>query len=139
MKKLIALLLTALSFGVFATPPQSTPTVTVTPITGISSVMNGTIGVGTNVVASVGQSQTQTSIGSLAGSAIIANATTAPSLTTSIVGTASSVSTGTGYTLPSYLVTEGVNSVGVSAVTSGAVTSTLTNVVIPTTTITLGN
>lgn len=129
MKKLIALLLTAMSFGVFATTYTPAPTV------GVTSVMTGTIGVGTSIAAGIGQSQTQTSIGSLTGSAVIANPTTTPSLTSSIVGTASSVTSGTGYSSPSFLLTQGSSTVGVSAVTSGAVTSTLTGIVIPTTTI----
>ena len=146
MKKIITLLLLTLSFGVIATPGNgnsgNTPAVsniTVTPVTGISSVMTGTIGVGTNVVAGINQYQTQTTTGSLTGSASISNVTITPTLTSSIVGTVNSVSTGTGFTLPSYLVTDNSTTLGVSAIASGTVTSTLTNVVIPTTTITTSN
>ena len=105
-----------------ATPP--TPTVT--------SVMDGSISVGTFVSAAPGQYQNQTSTGSLTGSTTITHAATAPVITSSIVGTASSVSSGTGVTYPSF----SVNNIASSAVTQGIVTTTVSNFAIPVTSIT---
>jgi len=116
MKKLLVLSL--LSTSVFATPP--------TPVTNITSVMNGTVMVGTNVSASVGQTQTQTSTATLTGSSALSVVNSVPTVANSITGTASSVATGNGYVAPTWNVidTQGVTQ-GVSAISTGTVVTTI--------------
>jgi hypothetical protein len=130
MKKLLVLSL--LSTSVFATPP--------TPVTNITSVMNGTVMVGTNVSASVGQTQAQTSTATLTGSSALSVVNSVPTVANSITGTASSVATGTGYVAPTWNVvdTHGVTQ-GVSAISTGTVVTTIVDYPITTSTITPNN
>jgi hypothetical protein len=93
----------------------------------VTSVLNGTIDVGTFVSAAPGQHQTQTSTGSITGTTTVNHAT----ISSSIVGAASSVSSGTGVTYSSFL----VNGLPSSAVTQGIVSTTIANHVIPVTTV----
>lgn len=123
MKKLVLL---ALVVSFQATATQPTPAVTT-----VTSVMNGSIDVGTFVSAAPNQYQTQTSIGSLTGSTVISGTTAVPVITSSITGAASSVSSGTGITHPSFI----VNGSPASAVVQGVVNTTLTNYPLVTTTI----
>ena len=127
MKKLLVLSL--LSTSAFATPP--------TPVTNITSVMNGSVMVGTNVSASVGQTQAQTSTATLTGSSSLSLAGSVPTVANSITGTASSVATGNGYVAPTWNVVDvhGVTQ-GVSAISTGTVVTTIVDYPITTSTIT---
>lgn len=137
MKKLTIpmgfILLNVVAFNVSATPTPPTPVVNVV------STMNGQIDVGTAVYAAPNQAQTQTSTGSLSGfttvsqGAIINNVAQAPVITSSITGTASSVTSGTGFTLPSFNV---ANNPAVSAISQGTISTSVTNFSIPVTSIT---
>jgi len=111
-----------------ATPP--------TPVTNITSVMNGSVMVGTNVSASIGQTQAQTSTATLTGSSSLSLAGSAPTVANSITGTASSVATGNGYVAPTWNVidTHGVTQ-GVSAISTGTVVTTIVDYPIATSTI----
>ena len=127
MKKLLVLSL--LSTSVFATP-----------VTNITSVMNGSVMVGTNVSAGVGQSQAQTSTATLTGSSTLSVVNAVPTVANSITGTASSVATGNGYTSPSWNIVDsnGVTQ-GVSAISTGSVVTTIVDYPITTSTITPNN
>jgi hypothetical protein len=133
MKKLTIpasfILLNVVVFNVPATPP--------TPIANITSVMNGTVMVGTNVSASVGQTQAQTSTATLTGSSSLSVVNPVPTVANSITGTASSVATGTGYVAPTWNVvdTHGVTQ-GVSAISTGTVVTTIVDYPIVSSTIT---
>jgi hypothetical protein len=134
MKKLTLVAIVAmLSTSAIATP---TPPV---PVVNVVSTMNGQIDVGTAVYAAPNQAQTQTSTGSLSGfttvsqGAIINNVAQAPVITSSITGTASSVTSGTGFTLPSFNV---ANNPSVSAISQGTISTSVTNFSIPVTSIT---
>jgi len=134
MKKLtLVAIVTLLSTSVMATPPAPTP------ITNVVSTMNGQIDVGTAVYAAPNQAQTQTSTGSLSGfttvsqGSVINNVAQAPVITSSITGTASSVTSGTGFTLPSFNV---LNNPSVSAISQGTISTSVTNFAIPVTSIT---
>ena len=116
MKKLLVLLLVCGSAMADQTPPS------------VVSVMNGAIDVGTFVSAAPNQSITQTSIGSLTGSTTV---TGVPVITSTIVGFASSSSSGTGAVYPSFT----VNSLPSSAVVQGAIRTTITNYDLPISTI----
>lgn len=98
----------------------------------VVSVLDGAISVGTFVSAAPGQYQGQTSTGSLTGSTTVTNSLTAPVISSSIVGSVSSVSTGTGVTYPSF----SINNVASSAVAQGVLTTTVSNFTIPVTSIT---
>lgn len=135
MKKIIfAVIISAISASVLATPP--------TPVTSVVSTMNGQIDVGTAVYAAPNQYQTQTSTGSLTGytsvtpGTIVNNVTQTPTITSSITGSVSSVTSGTGYTLPSFNV---VNNPSVSAISQGSISTAITNYNIPVTSITPHN
>ena len=108
MKKLIILAL-VLSFNASAT--------------NVTSVMNGTIDVGTFVSAAPNQHQTQTSTGSLTGRTVLSGASFTPVVTSSVTGAVSSVSSGTGLTHSSFV----VNGSPASAVVQGIVSTTITN------------
>ena len=123
MKKLTLLAL-AMAFQVNATP--------VTTTTAVTSVMNGSIDVGTFVSAAPNQFQNQTSIGSLTGSTIVSGTSAVPVITSSITGAASSVSSGTGLTHSSFV----VNNSPASAVVQGIVSTTISSYPLVTTTIT---
>lgn len=132
MKKLTLVAIVAMmSSSAMATTP--------TPIVNVVSTMNGQIDVGTAVYAAPNQAQTQTSTGSLSGfttvsqGAIINNVAQAPVITSSITGNASSVSSGTGFTLPSFNV---ANNPAVSAISQGTISTSVTNFSIPITSIT---
>lgn len=127
MKRLLVLVVTLFTPFAFATTPSVAPST-------VTSVMNGTISVGTMVSAAPAQTISQTSIGTLTGASTIANQSTTPVVSASIIGTASSVSTGTGYVSPSWSVTDyaGVAH-NVSAMSSGSVVTTLANVIVPVT------
>lgn len=112
MKKLTLLAL-VISFNVSATPVTST----------VTSVLNGSIDVGTFVSVAPNQYQNQTSIGSLTGSTVISGTSAAPVITSSISGAASSVSSGTGLTHSSFT----VNGSPASAVAQGIVSTTIIN------------
>jgi opacity protein-like surface antigen len=134
MKKLTLVAIVAmLSSSAMATPTPPTP------ITNVVSTMNGQIDVGTAVYAAPNQAQTQTSTGSLSGfttvspGAIINNVAQTPVITSSITGTASSVTSGTGFTLPSFNV---ANNPAVSAISQGTISTSVTNFSIPVTSIT---
>ena len=98
----------------------------------VVSVLDGAISVGTFVSAAPSQYQGQTSSGSLTGSTTVTNSLTAPVISSSIVGSVSSVSTGTGVTYPSF----SINNVASSAVAQGVLTTTVSNFAIPVTSIT---
>ena len=121
MKKL-ALLVLAASFNATATPVTTTA---------VTSVMNGSIDVGTFVSAAPNQHQTQTSTGSLTGSTVIGGTSAIPVITSSVSGAASSVSSGTGLTHTSFV----VNGAPASAVVQGSVNATIVNYPLITTTI----
>ena len=134
MKKLtLVAIVTLLSTSVMATPTPPAP------ITNVVSTMNGQIDVGTAVYAAPNQAQTQTSTGSLSGyttvsqGSVINNVAQAPVITSSITGTASSVTSGTGFTLPSFNV---LNNPAVSAISQGTISTSVTNFSIPVTSIT---
>ena len=100
----------------------------------ITSVMNGTISVGTMVSAAPAQTISQTSIGTLTGASTVSSLSTTPVVSASIIGTASSTSTGTGYVSPSWSVTDYSGTAhNVSAMSSGSVVTTLANVIVPVT------
>lgn len=134
MKKLTLVAIVAM----LSTSAMATPTPPV-PVVNVVSTMNGQIDVGTAVYAAPNQAQTQTSTGSLSGfttvsqGAIINNVAQAPVITSSITGTASSVTSGTGFTLPSFNV---ANNPAVSAISQGAISTSVTNFSIPVTSIT---
>ena len=138
MKKLtIAVAILALtSAAAFATPAPEALTITPITLNGVSSVLNGQIAAGTSVYAGVGQTQAQTTIGSLTASSTVANLALAPAFTTNIIGNISSVTSGTGFAMPTF---QAVNpsgaTVGVSGIAVGAVVTTITNFAIPLTTI----
>ena len=128
MKKLLVLSL--LSTSVFATPVT----------TNITSVMNGSVMVGTNVSAGVGQSQAQTSTATLTGSSTLSVVNSVPTVANSITGTASSVATGNGYTSPSWNIIDSNGATqGVSAISTGSVVTTIVDFPITTSTITPNN
>lgn len=133
MKKLTLpasfILLNVVAIVASATPPA--------PIANITSVMNGTVMVGTNVSAGVGQTQAQTSTATLTGSSALSVINSVPTIANTITGTASSVATGNGYVSPTWSVVD-VNGVaqGVSAISSGTVVTTLTDYPLVTSTIT---
>lgn len=133
MKKLTIpasfILLNVVAIVASATPPA--------PIANITSVMNGTVMVGTNVSAGVGQTQAQTSTATLTGSSALSVINSVPTIANTITGTASSVATGNGYVSPTWSVVD-VNGVaqGVSAISSGTVVTTLTDYPLVTSTIT---
>ena len=130
MKKILVLVMFLFSPFVFADGPSSP---TLAPST-ITSVMNGTISVGTMVSAAPAQTISQTSIGTLTGASTVANLSTTPVVSASIIGTASSTSTGTGYVSPSWSVTDYSGTAhNVSAMSSGSVVTTLANVIVPVT------
>ena len=130
MKKLLVLCMFLFSPFVFADGP-SAPSLAPSTIT---SVMNGTISVGTMVSAAPAQTISQTSIGTLTGASTVANLSTTPVVSASIIGTASSTSTGTGYVSPSWSVTDYSGTAhNVSAMSSGSVVTTLANVIVPVT------
>ena len=110
MKKLI-ILASILSFNASATT------------TTVTSVMNGTIDVGTFVSAAPSQHQTQTSTGSLTGRTVLSGTSFAPVVTSSVTGAVSSVSAGTGATYSSFI----VNGLPSSAVVQGSVSTTIIN------------
>jgi len=114
--KNLTLLALVISFNVSATPVT----------TNITSVMNGSVMVGTNVSAGVGQSQAQTSTATLTGSSTLSVINAVPTVANSITGTASSVATGNGYTSPSWNIVDsnGVTQ-GVSAISTGSVVTTI--------------
>jgi hypothetical protein len=131
MKKLLVLCMSLVSPFVFASP--STPSPSLAPST-ITSVMNGTISVGTMVSAAPAQTISQTSIGTLTGASTVASLSSTPVVSASIIGTASSTSTGTGYVSPSWNVVDYSGTAhNVSAMSSGSVVTTLTNVIVPVT------
>ena len=141
MKKLLVLCLFAFSTFAFATPtPTPTPTPpTIAPST-VTSVMSGTISVGTMVSAAPAQSISQTSIGTLTGASTVASMSTTPVVSATIVGTANSVSSGTGYVSPSWSVTDYVGTAhNVSVMSSGSVITTLSNVIVPVTVVNQSN
>ena len=127
MKKLLVLCMSLVSPFVFADGPTLAPST-------ITSVMNGTISVGTMVSAAPAQTISQTSIGTLTGASTVSSLSTTPVVSASIIGTASSTSTGTGYVSPSWSVTDysGIAH-NVSAMSSGSVVTTLANVIVPVT------
>jgi len=130
MKKLLVLCMFLFSPFVFADGPSGP---TLAPST-ITSVMNGTISVGTMVSAAPAQTISQTSIGTLTGASTVANLSSTPVVSASIIGTASSTSTGTGYVSPSWSVTDYSGTAhNVSAMSSGSVVTTLANVIVPVT------
>jgi len=124
--KNLTLLALVISFNVSATPVT----------TNITSVMNGSVMVGTNVSAGVGQSQAQTSTATLTGSSTLSVVNSVPTVANSITGTASSVATGNGYTSPSWNIVDsnGVTQ-GVSAISTGSVVTTIVDYPITTSTI----
>lgn len=100
----------------------------------ITSVMNGTISVGTMVSAAPAQTISQTSIGTLTGASTVSSLSTTPVVSASIIGTATSSSVGTGYVSPSWSVTDYTGTAhNVSAMSSGSVVTTLANVIVPVT------
>ena len=100
----------------------------------ITSVMNGTISVGTMVSAAPAQTISQTSIGTLTGASTVSSLATTPVVSASIIGTATSSSIGTGYVSPSWSVTDYTGTAhNVSAMSSGSVVTTLANVIVPVT------
>jgi len=128
MKKLLVLGMFLFSPFVFAVDGP-----TLAPST-ITSVMNGTISVGTMVSAAPAQTISQTSIGTLTGASTVSSLSTTPVVSASIIGTASSTSTGTGYVSPSWSVTDYSGTAhNVSAMSSGSVVTTLANVIVPVT------
>jgi hypothetical protein len=102
------------------------------PVTPVTSVLNGTIDVGTFVSAEHGQYETQTSIGTVSGSSVITNVSSTPVISSTIVGTASSVASGTGIVFPSF----NVNGYSSSAIVQGNIHTTIVDYPIPVTTIT---
>lgn len=130
MKKLLVLIMALFATSVFASSPSSP---TLAPST-VTSVMNGTISVGTMVSAAPAQSISQTSIGTLTGASTVANLSSTPVVSASIVGTASSTFTGTGYVSPSWnIVDYSGTSHNVSAMSSGSVVTTVSNLIVPVT------
>lgn len=133
MKKLTIpasfIVLNVVALAAFATPP--------TPIANITSVMNGTVMVGTNVSASIGQVESQTSTASLTGASTLSVVNSVPTIANTVTGTAASTATGTGYATPTWNIVDihGVTQ-GVSAVSSGTVITTLTDYPLVTSTIT---
>lgn len=115
MKKLALLALMSFNAAAAAATPVTT--------TAVTSVMNGSIDVGTFVTAAPNQYQTQTSTGSLTGSTVISGTSAVPVITSSVSGAVSSISSGTGITYSSFV----VNGAPVSAVVQGSVNSTITN------------
>ena len=133
MKKLLVLCLFTFSTFAFATTP------TIAPST-VTSVMSGTISVGTMVSAAPAQSISQTSIGTLTGTSTVASMSTTPVVSATIVGTANSISAGTGYVSPSWSVTDYTGTAhNVSAMSSGSVVTTLSNVIVPVTVVNQSN
>ncbi len=107
----------------------------------VSSVLNGTIQVGTYLTAVPGQYGSQTSVGSVTGfttvnpgsSAYEGHAAINPLVTTSITGATSSTNSGTGtfgtaWINPAYNAFVGAN-----------ITTTITNFTIPVSTLVIGN
>lgn len=139
MKKTIlaAIVIMLTSVALMTNVANATPPAPV--VTSVVSTMNGQIDVGTAVYAAPNQAQTQTSTGSLSGyttvsqGAIINNVSQAPVITSAITGTAASVTSGTGFTLPSFSV---ANNPAVSAISQGSISTSITNFSIPVTTIT---
>lgn len=135
MKKLTIpasfILLNVVAFNVSATPPPPAP------IANITSVMNGTVMVGTNVSASIGQVESQTSTASLTGASTLSVVNSVPTIANTVTGTAASTATGTGYATPTWNIVDvhGVTQ-GVSAISSGTVVTTLTDYPLVTSTIT---
>ena len=115
-----------------ATPPA--------PIANITSVMNGTVMVGTNVSASIGQVESQISTASLTGASTLSVVNSVPTIANTITGTAASTAIGTGYATPTWNIVDvhGVTQ-SVSAVSSGTVITTLTDYPLVTSTITPHN
>ena len=128
MKKILVLCMFLFSPFVFAVDAP-----VIAPST-ITSVMNGTISVGTMVSAAPAQTISQTSIGTLTGASTVSSLSTTPVVSASIIGTATSSSVGTGYVSPSWSVTDYTGTAhNVSAMSSGSVVTTLANVIVPVT------
>ena len=128
MKKILVLCMFLFSPFVFAVDAP-----VIAPST-ITSVMNGTISVGTMVSAAPAQTISQTSIGTLTGASTVSSLATTPVVSASIIGTATSSSIGTGYVSPSWSVTDYTGTAhNVSAMSSGSVVTTLANVIVPVT------
>lgn len=128
MKKLLVVVMFLFSPFVFAVDAP-----VIAPST-ITSVMNGTISVGTMVSAAPAQTISQTSIGTLTGASTVSSLSTTPVVSASIIGTATSSSVGTGYVSPSWSVTDYTGTAhNVSAMSSGSVVTTLANVIVPVT------
>jgi len=116
------------------------------PVPTVTTVLNGSIDVGTYIGAAPGQHETQISVGSVtsyttvsqgrqsygerSGSSIVA-----PVITSSITGNASSKPSGNGFVLPSWTVAGHP----ASAIVGVAAHTTITNFPIPVTVITSGN
>ena len=134
MKKLLVLVV-----ALFAPMSYATAVPVIAPST-ITSLMNGSISVGTAVSAAPSQSITQTSVGTLTGTSTVANLATAPSVAATVVGAASSTVVGTGNVSPTWVVTDYNGALhNVSAITSGTVVTTLNNVIVPVTVVSSGN
>ena len=104
--------------NVYSTPNTNT----------ISSTMNGAVYVGTTVAASIGQEVWQTSTGTLTGNSNISTLNNVPTISSSITGTASSISGGTGIVLPSFTITDiNGNVQGVSAISTGTISTIVTD------------
>ena len=127
MKKILILIMALFATSAFATAPAPV----IAPAT-ITSVMNGTISVGTMVSAAPAQSITQTSIGTLTGASSVSNLATSPVISASIVGTASSTVTGNGYVSPTWSIVDySGTQQNVSAMSSGTVVTTVSNLIVP--------
>jgi hypothetical protein len=124
-----SLLLTSTAF---ATQPA--------PVANVASVMNGTVMVGTNVSAGVGQAQSQISTASLTGSSTLSLSGSVPTIANSITGTAASTATGNGYVSPTWNIVDSHGATqGVSAISTGTVVTTVVDYPIATSTITPGH
>ena len=132
MKRLLILI------ALFA-PVSYATTPTIAPST-MTSLMNGSISVGTAVSAAPAQSITQTSVGTLTGTSTVANLATTPLVSATVVGTAASTVVGTGNVSPTWIITDYAGTThSVSAITSGTVVTTLNNVIVPVTVVSSGN
>jgi hypothetical protein len=144
MKKILTIAaLILVSASAMATQSAPTPTVT--------TVLNGTIDVGTYIGAAPGQYQTQTSVGSVSANTTVNPGTSnygnesrsfgdhqqvvTPVITSSITGVAKSTEHGSGWVLPSFQ----VGQLTASSIVNVNAHTVITNFPIPVTTIRAGN